>query len=168
MLDPHLFDPQIVRIIDYTRYLFIGVGLAMLASSIYFIIRTNFLEEKYFKDILEFTKTSAYKNVKVSVNWKKIVERAKSEDQSTRKLAVIEADDVLTKVLNEMSYEGDDLEEALSGVGKEIIPNKKDLLEAHKVRRDMVYDPNYELSEEDAKKIIETYEETLNDLQLLD
>ena len=167
LLDPDYFDPQIVRMIDYIRFIFIGVSFVMLLSVIYFIIRTNFLEEKYFKDILEFTKTSPYKDVKLSTNWKEVKEKIQSEDESTRKLAVIEADNVLAKILNEMGYEGDDLEEALEGVGKEIVPNKNNLLEVHKVRRDMVYDPNYELSEEEAKEMIKTYEETLEDLQLL-
>ncbi len=167
LLDPDYFDPQIVRIIDYTRYLFIGTGLAMLVAVIYFVIRTNFLEEMFFKDILEFTQTSPYKDVKISINWSKVKKRIESEDESTRKLAIIEADDVLSKVLNQMGYEGDNLEESLKGVGKEIIPNKEDLIKVHKIRRDMVYDPNYNLSEGDAKEIIETYEETLEDLQLL-
>ena len=168
LIDPHHFDPEIVRILDYVRYFFIGIGVVMIISSIYFVIRTNFLEEKYFKDILEFTKTSPYKDVKISVSWDKIKKRSQSDDESTRKLAIIGADDALTQALNEMGYDGDTLEESLEEVSKEIIPNKQDLIEVHKIRRDMVYDPNYDLSEEEAKNMIETYEETLDDLQLLD
>lgn len=168
LIDPHLFDPVVVMIIDYLRYLFIGIGLAMLVSSIYFIIRTNILEEKYFKDILEFTKTSAYKDIKLSINWDKILKRINSDDESNRKLAIIEADDLLNKALNEMGYQGANLEESLKDAGKEIVHNKEDLLKAHKVRRDMVYDPNYNLSEEDGKELISIYEETLDDLELLD
>ena len=138
LADPHLFDPTIVRIIDYTRYLFIGIGGTMLVSTIYFIIDTSALEEKYFKDVTEFTKTSAYKDVKVPGAWKKVKAQAESEDESERKLAIMEADDITTEVLNQMGYEGDSLEDALDDVGKEIIPNKEELLSAYEKRKELI------------------------------
>lgn len=167
LADPHLFDPTIVRIIDYVRYLFLGIGGAMFVAIIYFIIDTSALEEKYFKDVTEFTKTSPYKSVKVPGAWKKAKKQSESEDESERKLAVIEVDDMTTQVLNQMGYEGDSLEEALSGVSGEIIPNKEDLLNAHKKRRDLVYDPNYDLSMDEAKRVMDIYEQTFKDLQIL-
>ena len=167
LADPHLFDPTIVRMIDYVRYLFIGIGGAMFVAIVYFIIDTSALEEKYFKDVTEFTKTSPYTSVKVPGAWKKAKNQSESEDESERKLAVIEIDDIVTEVLNQMGYEGDSLEKTLSGVSGEIIPNKEELLKAHKKRRDLVYDPNYDLSMDEAKEIMNVYEQTLKDLQLL-
>ncbi|MGM0439333.1 MAG: hypothetical protein ACQEP3_02795 [Patescibacteria group bacterium] len=167
LIDPHRFDPNIVRIIDYTRYLFTGLGGGMFVAIIYFIVRTNLLEEKYLKDIAEFTQKSPYQNVRIPKNWKKIRKQSEDEDESTRKLAIMEADDMVAGILNGMGYKGEDLEESLEEVSKEIIPNKQDLLQAHKTRRDLIYDPNYDLSIEDAREIINIYEETLEDLQLL-
>ncbi len=167
LIDPHLLDPDIVRIIDYLRYLFIGVGGVMLFSIFYFIIRTNTLEEKYFKDILEFAKSSPYREIKVTEDWNKIKKKAKSEDESNRKVAIIKADDILSSVLSEMGYNGDDLESSIDKAGKEILPNKEDLRRAHKIRRDMIYDPNYLLSEDKAEELISIYEQTLDDLDLI-
>jgi len=167
LIEPESLDPGIFRMINFVRYIFITLGVAMFITIIYFIVRTGMLEEKYFKDISEFTKTSAYQDIKISKNWAKIKEKVGREDESDRKLAVIEADNVLTSVLNDMGYEGETLEESLTEIGKEILPNKKELLSVHKKRRDLVYDPNYELSEEEAGEMIETYEQTLKDLQLI-
>ena len=167
LIDPHRFDPNVVRIIDYIRYTFVTIGGGMFVAIIYFIVRTNLLEEKYLKDIAEFTQKTPYQDIKIPKNWKKIRKQSEDEDESTRKLAIMEADDMLTTVLNSMNYEGEDLEEVLEEVSKEIVPNKQKLIQAHKTRRDLIYDPNYDLSLEDAREIIDIYQETLEDLQVL-
>ncbi len=167
IIDPHLFPPEIVRIIDYTRYFFMGVSAVLIGSVVYFIAASNRLEEMYFKDILEFTKASPYKEIKIPKDWGVLRKRSEDENPSERKLAIIETDEMVCSVLNEMGYKGDTLEESLEDVSTDIIPNKEDLLRAHKTRRDLIYDPNYELSQDDAKEIMDVFEKSLSDLQLL-
>lgn len=167
LLDPHLFPPEFVLVLDYVRYFVIAISVGMIASIIYFIIDTRILEEKYLKDILEFTKVAPYKEINLPKDWSSLREQSQSEDSSERKLAIIEADGMLADVLREMGYDGDSLEDVLEEVSKEIVPNKEDLIEAHRTRRDLVYDPNLNLPQEDARGMMDTYEETLKDLQLL-
>jgi len=167
ILNPHDLSPQIATIMDYFRYFFIGLSGIMIISIIYFITNTNLLEEKYYKDLSEFTKTSPYGKAKVSKSWEKLKEKFADDIESERKLAVVEADDLIGSVLEEAGYEGDSLEERLENVSTEIIPGKEDLLEAHQTRRDLVYEPNRDLPVEEAKELMDTYEKTLSDLQLL-
>lgn len=166
LLDPHLFPPEFVLVLDYVRYFVIAISGAMLISIIYFIIDTQLLEEKYLKDILEFTKAAPYKEIKMPKNWSTLRTQSENEDSSERKLAIIEADDMLTDILKEMGYDGISLEETLEEVSKEVVPNKEDLIEAHRTRQELIYNPNLDLSQDDAREIMNTYEETLKDLQL--
>ncbi len=167
ILDPHLLSPEKVRIFDYIRYFFVVISTLMTGAIIYFVFRTGILEEKYYKDVLEFTKSSPYKEVKVSKKWKRLKEKIEDENSSERKLAIIQMDDLVSEVLMEMGYEGDDLEVRLRDVGDDILTNKKDLIKAHRKRRDLVYDPNKNLSVEEAKELSEVYKETLVNLQVI-
>ncbi len=167
LFDPGFFSPEVFRILTFFRYAFILISVAMFLSIIYFIIRTSILREKYIKDILEFTQSSPYKDIKIPKNWNKLTKKAASEDSSERKLAIIEADEMLGEVLNKMGYEGDSLKESLEKVEEEIIPNKRDLIAMHEKRNKLLHDPNFEPPKEETREIMNVYQETLEDLQLL-
>lgn len=167
IIDPGLFPPEIVKTIDYIRYFFISISFILLGLVIYFSISSRRLEEMYLKDILEFTKAAPYKEIKLPKDWGSLRKRAKDEKPSERKLAIIETDDMMCNILNEMGYEGDTLDESLQEVTTDIVSNKDDLLRVHKIRRDLIYDPNYELSQDEAKEIMDVFEKSLSDLQFL-
>ncbi len=167
IIDPHLFPPEVVRALDYAMYFFVAFSVFLILSTLYFYIKAGFLREKYLKDVLEFTKTSPYKDIKVPKDWSNLEKRITNEDGSDRKLAVIEADDMITTILGEMGYEGESLPECLEEVSTDIVPNKEDLLRVNKTRRDLTYDPNYDLSIDQTKEIMEVYKQTLKDLGLL-
>jgi hypothetical protein len=167
LFDLGYFSPEMFRTLTYLRYAFILMSAAMFVSIIYFVINTRMLREKYIKDILEFTQSSPYKDIKIPKNWNKLTTKAVSEESSERKLAIIEADEMLTEVFNKMGYEGDSLKDSLEKIEKEIVPNRNDLFEAHEKRKKLLQDPNYEPSKEEAREIMNVYRETLEDLQLL-
>ncbi len=167
IINPELLPPHLELIFNLIRVLFIIISAGLFVAIIYFIFSTDILEEKYLKDVLEFTKASPYKNVKIPKNWESLKEKSRNEDVSERKLAIVEAGDMIVSVLNEMGHEGDSLKECLSEVGTEIIPNKKELIDVYEKGKDVVYNPEKKLSEEEAGEIMEVYEKTLKDLQLL-
>ncbi len=162
-----LLNPQQYGIFTFVKYLFILASVAMSGAIVYFLFRTKALEESYLKDISEFTKVSPYQDVKIAKNWEKLKEKMVSDDLSERKLAIIEADDIVFSVLNQMGYGGESMKESLEAASSEIVPNKEELLKTHKTRRDMVYDPNFELDTEKAEEMMKVYEETLTDLQVI-
>ncbi|MGD0576699.1 MAG: hypothetical protein ABSA74_01325, partial [Candidatus Staskawiczbacteria bacterium] len=61
-------------------------------------------------------------------------------------------------------YEGKDFQETIEKAGKLISQVKNDILNAHEVRNSIVYDPDYKLSAEQAKKILGVYESAINNI----
>jgi hypothetical protein len=45
------------------------------------------------------------------------------------------------------------------------LPNVEEVWEAHKIRNNIVHDPDYRLSLDEAKRALEIYEKALTDLQ---
>lgn len=165
-LNFNFLSSEMMTVLGYVRYLVLAICAGMLIAIVYFIISSHQLEEKYFKDLLAFTKTTPYQKIDLSTNWSKIENRAESDDPDQQKLAIIEADDLIFEALQKMEYEGEDLEEALEVISEDILPNKEELLKAHKTRRDMIYDPSYELETDEAEDLIEVYKEALDHLQV--
>jgi len=100
-------------------------------------------------------------------NWSEIIKQAKSEKEADRKMAVIEADDIINDVLSQLGYGGDTLPEKLERLNEEIIPNLNEIKEAHKKRKEISYDPNKELSSQDAVNLVSVYEKVFKDLQII-
>jgi len=74
---------------------------------------------------------------------------------------------MLDDILKRMGYSGETLGERLNKLTIASLPNLEEAKEAHKIRNNIVHDPDYRLSLDEAKKTIETYERALTDLQAL-
>lgn len=99
--------------------------------------------------------------------WFKIKARLDTGQESEFKLALIEADDLLSEVLKRLGYAGETLGERIEKITKASLSNIEDIKEAHKTRNNIVHDPDYRLTLEEAKKNTEIYENALSGLQAL-
>ena len=68
--------------------------------------------------------------------------------------------------LNKIGYKGESLGERLKQLDSGILPNLKKVWQVHKVRNDIVHDPDYHLSSEGVKKAMGIYEQILRDLEM--
>ncbi len=164
--NPELISPDFFIVWQSLRVMFIVVTLFFVGILLYLLMKSDYLTYRFKEDFVERKKTKPFLNVKIKKDWGEIMSHANHENESERKLAVIEADDALNDALSQLGYEGEDLLEKLKGLTEEIVPNIKDLQEAHKERRDIVYDPNKGLSKEEAKELIAVYEETFRYFQI--
>jgi hypothetical protein len=118
-------------------------------------------------DLLEFLRFKPHLMPMIGKKWKKILKRLEKGDEAEAKLAIIEADDFLNEILGRMGYQGETLEEKLKKVKKTILPNLDEIAQAHKIKSDIVHDPSYFLTFEQAKKVLEIYERALYHLEAL-
>jgi hypothetical protein len=58
------------------------------------------------------------------------------------------------------------LGERLKQLDNNILPNLPQVFEAHKIRNNVVFDPDYKLTFEEAEKAIKIYEKSLQDLEV--
>ena len=116
------------------------------------------------EDVTEFFSWQAYGQREMSKQWSKIKKRTESGAESDYKLAIIDADDFLAEVLDNRGYDGKDFEESIKKAGRLIAPILNDVLAAHETRNSIVYNPDYKLSADQAKKILDTYESAVNNI----
>ena len=167
VLNPHLLPSPLYDIWRIGRIVFVAFSIFLLGMIIYLLHVNEYLIYRFKENFSERVKGKPHHGIKIEKNWKEIMEQAKDDREAERKLAVIEADDTINEVLGKLGYEGDSLLEKLDGLNKEIIPNIEEVRDAHRRRRDIVYDPDTSLSKEDAVKIVSLYEEVFKDMQLL-
>jgi len=149
------------------KIVFIVFSLSFLGAVIYFLFRTNYLRYLFLQDLFEFLTYRPYGVRKLARIWAKIMVRLERASESEYKLAVIEADGLLDDTLKRMGYAGESLGDRLKQLTEATLPNLDLLLKAHKIRNDIVHDPDYRLSLEQAKRTLKIFEQALRDLQAL-
>lgn len=65
-----------------------------------------------------------------------------------------------------MGYSGEAIGEKLKQLDSATLPNIEQVWKAHKIRNNIVHDPDYQLTLAEARKAIEVYEKVLRDLEV--
>ena len=144
-----------------------------LFSLFFFIIilslflKTSWKKYAFLEDVVHFFFFRPYGIKKFTKSCQKIAKKLRSGDESEYKLAIIEADETLNDILEKVGYSGETLEEKIDKVSLVVISNKEEILKVHKVRNSIVYNPNYKVELEEAKKLLEIYRKALTDLGML-
>ncbi len=138
--------------------------LALIGSLIYFLRVTSYLRFRFWQDWVEIFTFRSYAVKKIEKDWQVLVKKLDSPSEAEWKLAVIEGENVLDEVLQRIGFKGDSFGERLKGVQHGQLKNLDKVEEAHKIRNNIVHDPDYRLSSDQAKKVLEVYEEALRDL----
>lgn len=116
------------------------------------------------QEILTFRPFGVRKLVR---QWLKIKARLDTGIESEYKLAIIEVDSILDDILKRMGYGGETLGERLNKLTIASLSNLEEVREAHQIRNNIVHDPDYRLSLDEARKAMSAYERALTDLQAL-
>lgn len=151
-------SPSLQDMLFPAKLVFVVFAMFFLSAVIYFMINSSYLKYKFFEDVTEFFSWQTYGLRQIANRWKKIQKRADSAIESEYKLAVIEADDFFSETLEDRGAEGESFEELVKNAGSVMLPNLNEILSAHEVRNAIVYNPDYKLDLETAKKIITIFE----------
>ena len=115
----------------------------------------------------EFWSAEPYEKTLFIKKWDEIKGRLGKGWDSEGKLAIIEADALLNKVLESLAYGGDDMGERLKNIDKGLLPNLDDVWGAHKLRNDIVHDPDYHLNSQKIYWAIGVYEKAFEHLNAI-
>jgi len=157
---------QIQDMLFPVKLVFVFCAMFFLVFVIYFMINSSWLQYKFLEDVTEFFSWQAYGQREMSKQWERIKKRIESGAESDYKLAIIDADDFLAEVLDKRGYDGETIEENIQKAGKMIEPILKDVLGAHEIRNSIVYDQDYKLSADEAKRVLGVYESAVNSIGL--
>ncbi|MFC1663591.1 hypothetical protein ACFL0A_00445 [Patescibacteria group bacterium] len=149
------------------KIVFVIFFFFFLAATIFFLLRSSYLKYLFLEDYFEFLNYRPYGVRRLDKSWNKILARLDTGTESEYKLSVIEADTILDDTLKRMGFAGESLGERFKKLTKATLPNLDLLEETHKIRNDIVHDPDYRLSLEEAKRVLKIFEQALQDLQAL-
>ncbi len=142
------------------------VSAALFLLILYFLGFSSFIKLSFWQDAVEILTFRQYGQKKIEKRWKDILKRLERPQESEQKLAAIEAESVLDEVLTKLGLTGISFGERIEQMKKDQLPSLDEVLKAHEMRNNIVHDPDFKLSYEQAKSIVETYEKALKELEV--
>ncbi|MFH1657550.1 MAG: hypothetical protein ABH919_03720 [bacterium] len=106
-------------------------------------------------DWVEFLTQRPYGSIKMNKKWNEIVSLVETGGEREYRLAIIEASEMLNKILKNKNYKGKNLEERLNQVNVVSFPPLPQVIEAQKICQDQ----NHLLTLEETKGILKSYKE---------
>lgn len=146
--------------------LFIGISIYFVLTIIHVLTKSHYVQWLYGESVTDFFTRRPYGVRKVDKVWSEIMGKLKSDSESDFKLAVIEADSILDEVLKKVGYKGETLEDRLKLLSPVHYPNLEEMWRIHRIRNDIVRDPDYRLSHSGTRKILASYRKVLEDLEV--
>ncbi len=162
IINPHFTGWLIVLKVSFFLLFFVFLGFIIFA-----LVRTTWFRRVFLWDMQEFMTYRAYGTKRMEKQWARVKARLQTGIESEYKLAIIEADSMLDDILKRMGYGGSSLGERLEKLTSATLHNINELGEAHKVRNNIVHDPDYRLSLDEVKDVVGTFEKALVNLQAL-
>ncbi|PIR45515.1 MAG: hypothetical protein COV09_01050 [Candidatus Vogelbacteria bacterium CG10_big_fil_rev_8_21_14_0_10_50_13] len=143
------------------------VSILLIIGMIYFISRIRDIrrEEKIkFASVLPSDlEAKTYRNEQ----WDNLLKYLESENSSDWKLAILEADKLLDKMVEKMGYPGANLGERLRVIEPSDFLTLQEAWEAHKIRNRIAHEAQYQLTEHEARKTIGLYEKVFREFHYI-
>lgn len=143
------------------------ISLLLFTGIVYIILKLNVFGTKIaqFSDLannLAFTKRRTIRA------WLQIQERLKAGGESNLKMAVIEGDKILDEILKKSGFVGETMADRLKTMTSAQLSNIQQVWEAHKLRNQIVHQPDFEVSRAEAELAISIYGHAFQEMGLID
>ena len=146
----------------------LGALAALLLGFIaWAFFNTSWFRYAFLTDLQEFITFRSYGLRKMTDRWQKTLARLETAQEAEYKLAVIEADSMLDEALKRMSFPGATVDERLQNLSQAVVANVEEVQKAHALRNNVVHDPNFRLSLDEARGTLSTFEKAFQSLDLI-
>jgi hypothetical protein len=143
-----------------------ALTVILIGEIIYFLRNSGYIMFYYGSDLRDFFMVGAGASKKIAKQWTAITRRINSANDSDWKLAIIEGDKFVDDVVRHLGGQGNTLGERLNSLPPGTIQNLDELWSAHKVRNNIVHDPDYRLTQDKAKEVVGQYEKVLKEFEV--
>ena len=161
-----LIEPEFKGLLLYIKAAFILASTLLLLGIIVLTSKTTWLDRRTIENSVELMTFKPFKPKDDLRTWERIRKKIDGKKESDYKLAVIEADSLLEKLLEKTGCKGNTMEERLNKAKSVIAIDLSDVRKAHSIRNNIVYDPDYKLTFEEAKKTIDDYEKFFRNTEM--
>ncbi|MEK7503485.1 MAG: hypothetical protein AAB577_00695 [Patescibacteria group bacterium] len=162
-----LTSPEIQQRLLWFQFGFLLLSLILLIAIVILMLKTHYYQWLFVQDFWEFFTFRPFGAKRITKIWNKITNRLSTGAESELKMAIIEADDLLDTSLKRMGFLGTTLEEKLGKLTSATVDNLDEIYEAHKVRNNIVHNPDFRLNQEEAKAALDAYQKAFSSLQIL-
>jgi hypothetical protein len=145
--------------------IFLGIYTAVLLIDIVLLLSMRNLGEDLRKDLFGAADVPVSRS-RLKKQWKAVRDRLKSDNPSEYKVALLEADALVDKVLGNIGYKGENMAERLAQVTPEQMEDVEALREAHQLRNRVVFEQDFALGREQAEKALGVYEAFLTKMEV--
>ncbi len=157
-----LFDPWL----NMARLVFGFLDLVLLLLVAYLFTKIWKLRPHLVVDLPTEKRTLTLRRAIVQERWKKITARAAGGTLDSLRVAIIEADTLVSDSLKRMGLPGEHMADRLASFSDPEIDLNR-IWRAHRLRNDLVHATGFTITPEEAKKTLEDYESFLKDIRLL-
>lgn len=164
----YLLSEEIQKVLLPVQIASLLIFGTLIGIIIFILSRTHYMQWLFIQDAAQFLTMRPFGAKKITRYWNKITARLNTGSEFEYKLAIIEADDLLDSSLKKMGYGGPTLEEKLGKLTSVSLPDIEQVFAAHRLRNNIVHDPDFRLTLEEARKIVNIYGKAFNDLQILE
>ncbi len=143
------------------------ISIALFVGIIWLVLKMNVfgLQVEQWTDMMSMAQVDRKRVLKA---WLQVQERLTKGDEANMRLAIIEADKLLDSVLKRMGYVGGTMADRLKNITRAQLGVINELWTAHKVRNNIVHEPNYTLSSREATEVVGIYERVFKEMSLID
>jgi len=104
----------------------------------------------------------------VNIKWERIESHIESLNENDWRLAILEADIILSDLLDKLSLPGDTIGERLKAVEKSDFTTINSAWEAHKIRNQVAHEGSeFKLSQREAKRVIQLYRDVFEEFEIV-
>jgi len=144
-------------------FLFIYVAVLFVDIVLLFLLRDIFSD---LKTTLFGGQRPLVSRSKMAKRWEAALARLETDSVSQYKAAILEADAMANDMLASIGYKGANMKERLDNAKEYQIESKDALVEAHIVRNRVIHEPDFSLTQEEAKEVLEKYKRFFLELEL--
>ncbi len=105
---------------------------------------------------------------KFQKRWDRVQSLIMTEDSMNFKIAILESAQMLDEILKISQYSGDTLGDKLNGMIDVQLRNLEQVKEANKIKNKVVQDGGFDVSKEEARKIVEIFGDSLRFFEVID
>lgn len=166
-LSVYLTSPDWQGSLSFLKIISLVISSLLFIAVVFLIfqIRTNI---KKSLEIMTESVTGPDLPKKVIVKkWQSVLEKLAKDDENSYKLAVIEADKIFDDLLKKIGYQGEDMGERLRQLTPAQVANLDEVWQAHKLRNQIVHQPDSKINHSQAQRAVEIYQRALEDLETI-
>lgn len=150
------------------KYFMIFLTVLLAVSIVLIFIRTQSFLKVDLGAIMEKTlKADKTSKIKWLERWKNIISKAESDNSRDCKDAVVLAELFLDDILKIADFSGENIESRLKKIPDNQLEFKEDIIWAHKLKKRIALEENFEVDREEAKRAVYIFQRALKKMEVI-